>query len=203
MGLLKQCAQGSGEKQLYLWSASTTGKTHLLQASCQYAAAHNYASCYLPLAQLHSYGVEILQGLAKLALVAIDDIQLVVGQAEWERALFSLINEVRSSQTRLLIAANANIADMNWQLADLSSRLAWGPIFEVRELVDEDKLLLLQQRAEQRGLQMPDEVATYLLSRYPRDMRSLSELFATLDRASLAEQRRLTIPFVKSVLEKD
>jgi DnaA family protein len=58
-------------------------------------------------------------------------------------------------------------------------------------------------RARGRGLELPDETAQFLLRRFPRDLPTLFALFDTLDTASLIEQRRLTIPFVKSVLDNN
>ena len=47
---------------------------------------------------------------------------------------------------------------------------------------------------------MSNDVADYLLRRCPRDMDSLFNLLNRLDQASLAAQRRLTIPFVRDLL---
>jgi DnaA family protein len=85
-------------------------------------------------------------------------------------------------------------------LPDLVSRLGWGPVFQLSALTDIEKRGALQLRAHRRGLEMGDEVADYLLKRCPRDMDSLFNLLNRLDHASLAAQRRLTIPFVRQLL---
>ncbi|MGW8310551.1 MAG: HdaA/DnaA family protein, partial [Thiogranum sp.] len=56
-------------------------------------------------------------------------------------------------------------------------------------------------RAEQRGFELPEDTGRYLLRRLPRDLPALMKLLERLDTASLAAQRKLTVPFVKSVLE--
>ena len=58
-----------------------------------------------------------------------------------------------------------------------------------------------QLRAKLRGLEMPAETARYLQRRFPRDMRTLCEIFDTLDDAAFAAQRRLTVPFIRDVIE--
>ena len=73
-------------------------------------------------------------------------------------------------------------------------------VFQLRELAEEDKLHALQLRASRRGLQMPDEVAAFILNRGTRSMNALFELLERLDQASLQAQRKLTIPFLKEVL---
>ena len=92
------------------------------------------------------------------------------------------------------------IRDSGLTLPDLSSRLAWGVVFQLQNLDDQDKQQMLQLRAALRGLQLPDEVARYILSRGARGMGELFTALERLDQASLQAQHRLTIPFVKRVM---
>jgi DnaA family protein len=87
-------------------------------------------------------------------------------------------------------------------LADLASRLGWGVTYSLKPLGEDDVLKALTSRAAARGLELPEETAQFLLRRFPRDLSSLFVLLDALDVASLVEQRRLTIPFVKSVLDQ-
>ena len=63
-----------------------------------------------------------------------------------------------------------------------------------------DRAAALQLRAGHRGLDLPDETALYLLRRMPRDMASLYALLDRLDLEALRAKRRLTVPFVRDVL---
>jgi DnaA family protein len=71
----------------------------------------------------------------------------------------------------------------------------------MQPLSDAQKLEAVRLRAQHRGLEMPEDVARYILSRYPRDLRSLFDLLDRIDEASLAEQRRVTIPFLRHLEE--
>lgn len=199
-GLLKQAAQGRGESQLYCWSEAGLGKSHLLQAACRFAVEQKRRAAYLPLAQLAPHSPAMLENLEFMDLICVDDVEAIAARAEWEQALFSLINRCRARSCRLVFAAARNIQDLGLRLADLASRLAWGPVFQLRPLPDEGKLRVLQQRAQARGMELPDSAGQYLLTHYPRELRLLCEKLDMLDRASLVEQRKLTIPFIKSVL---
>ncbi len=192
------------EKQVYLWGAHNTGKTHLLQALCQYHAdAHankNIKLSYLPLKQLIDFSPEIFQGQETMDICCIDDVQLLQKKADWQEALFDLINRVRASETRLIFSANQPPAEISIELKDLISRLQWGPVFKLNELSDSEKCMALQQRAQCRGFDLDDKVATYLLNNCNREIADLFSVLDTLDKAQLQQHRRLTIPFVKSVL---
>jgi DnaA family protein len=199
--MLEEIASGRGESQLYIWGNSGLGKTHLLQSTCRAASQVNRRSCYLPLSVMLQNGPGILQGLDNLDLIALDDLDRVITEDRWQNEVFSLINHCRTASVTLVFAARVNINGLNIQLADLKSRLAWGPVFEIRELDDESKKKVLKARAGQRNLELNDDAVNYMLSRYSRSMQQLCLLLERLDKASLSAQRRLTVPFIKSVLE--
>jgi len=100
---------------------------------------------------------------------------------------------------KLLITSNAAPKQVPFILPDLISRLEWGQVYQLKELSDEDKLYALQLRALLRGFKLPTDVGLFLLKRVDRDMKTLSNLLDKLDKVTIAEQRKLTIPFIKSV----
>jgi DnaA family protein len=100
----------------------------------------------------------------------------------------------------MVFSADRGPAALALALPDLRSRLSWGLTLVVQGLDDNGRLELLHALAARRALKMPEEVARYLLDRSPRHTRDLIAIVERLDRASLAEQRRLTVPFVRDSL---
>jgi DnaA family protein len=84
-------------------------------------------------------------------------------------------------------------------LADLRSRLQLSVVFEVQPLDEAGRLEVLLQRAHQRGIELKDDVAAYIMARSPRGMLDLLSVLDRLDMLSLAEKRRVTIPFIRSI----
>ena len=198
--ILQNIFSNDGEQQVFIYSSEGMGKSHLLQATCQLASVNQLTATYLPLDQMPGVSTEILEGVDQLDLVAIDGLDAVLGNDEWEQALFSLINRARTSPVRIVFASENNPTELELNLPDLRSRLTWGPVFQIKSLTDDEKRNALQSRAATRGLELPANVANYLLENYPRDLFVLYENMDRLDQASLVQQRRLTIPFVKQVL---
>jgi DnaA-homolog protein len=189
---------------LWLWGASGSGKTHLLQAVCAAAGspADGTPAAYFPLARSLALPPEALAGFERTRVLCVDDVDAVAGDSAWEKALFRLFNEAAELHTRLIFAATVPPRQPDWCLADWRSRAAACVVYQVRELDDDGRIEALRLRAAQRGLQLPYETSQYLLKRMPRDLRSLFDILDELDEASLVAQRRLTIPFIRDALEK-
>jgi DnaA family protein len=181
----------------WLWGAPATGKTHLLQAVCEAAGDR---AAYMPLSMIAAAGPGILEGLSSRELVCIDDIDRVAGQPEWELALFDLCNQMVDAGSQLLVSAASTPRECPIELADLRSRLARLPVFQIHALGEDERVSAMQLRSRHRGLELPNDTARYLLKRSRRDMASLYELLDKLDGEALRAKRRLTIPFVRDVL---
>jgi DnaA-homolog protein len=191
---------GNGERLMHLWGSSGCGKSHLLQACCQ-AVTTMQSAIYLPLKQLLEWGPQILEGLDEQHWISIDDLDVVAGDVAWEEALFHLYNRIRDNgKTSLLISSQLPPASIPIRLPDLQSRLSWGLVIHLCELKDKDKISTLIRHAKNRGLELPLSVGRFLINRCGRNMHDLDLLLNRLDKASLIAQRKITIPFVKSVL---
>lgn len=197
---VRQCVAAPGAVTLFLAGPAGSGKTHLLQAACRAAQAQGVQAAYVPLAERAALSPALLEGLEDYALVAVDDLDAVAGDGAWEEALFHLYNRLREAGGRLLGAALAPPEQSGLRLPDLRSRLAWGALYVLQLPDDATRLQILTRRARDRGLELPAEVGRFLLHRCPRDLPALLALLERLDRAALAAQRRLTIPFVREVL---
>lgn len=191
-----------GERFIFLWGSSGCGLSHLLQAACHRASALQLSSQYLPLSELAGFDAHaLLDGLEHLDLICLDGVQHVMGQQDWDRALFNLYNRLREQgHCRLLVTANCAPRDLDDSLPDLVSRLGWGTTYRLLPLTDAEKIQALAQRALARGLEIQEDALQFLAARISRDTHQLFALLDYLDEHSLAHQRKLTIPFIKQAL---
>ena len=193
---LAQCRLGVME-QLYIWGEAGSGRSLLLQSFCAEAAD----AILLPMRQVVFMPPEMLEGLESNAFVVLDDIDAIVGWPAWEEALFNLYNRLRASGGRLLVSATQAPQALNLGLPDLASRLASMAVYRLPAPDDALREQFLQQAVEQRSWTLEPEVSRYLLERGPRRLGSFLQLIDRIDAAALREQRALTVPLVRSVLE--
>jgi DnaA family protein len=198
---LRQLVRETGQASLWVLGAPGVGKTHLLQASCALAGQRGLTSAYLPLASSKDLVPGLLGGLEQVDFVALDDVDSIAGQPAWEQALFTLYNELLELGGRLACSAQMPPAGVGFALPDLASRLSACVVHRLQPLAERDQGLALRRRAAHRGLELPDETLSYLTRRAPRDFAALCRLLDELDTEALAAQRRLTVPFVRQVLE--
>lgn len=192
----------------YIWGGKSSGKSHLLKAVSNHYLLNQQTSSYIPLEKSQYFSPMVLDNAEQLDVICLDNIQIVAGNEEWELAIFNLFNLIREQQslfgnghkTLLLISADCPPHQLQINLPDLRSRLTWGEVYQLNDLSDDQKRIILQRNAYQKGMELSDEVANFLLKRLDRDLQTLSTELDRLDRASLQAQRKLTVPFVKEIL---
>ncbi|NJN46293.1 MAG: DnaA regulatory inactivator Hda [Candidatus Competibacteraceae bacterium] len=199
---LRRLSGSPWEPHIYLWGAAGSGKSHLLQAICHTVGEHGTGAVYLPLQTIAQFPCAVLDGLENLALVCIDDVQCIAGRDDWELALRNLFERVQGTQGSLVITGTAIPHELDLHLPQLTSRLTGCLSLTLKPLNEADVLQALRLRATPRGLILTPEVERYLLRHYGQPLERLFEALEILDRASLAAQRKLTVPFISHTLKK-
>jgi DnaA family protein len=178
------------------------GKSHLLFSLCHKAQSAQIDAVYLNFKEKGEFTTAVLDGLEHSQLICLDDAEALSGSMEWQVAVFDLLNRVKEQgKSHVVVCANSGPKSLDLQLPDLASRFAWGVSYNLQGLNDEERCIALLTRARQRGLNMPQKVALYLVNHWQRDMPALMSTLDKLDELSLQQQRKLTIPFVKQALE--
>ena len=196
-------AVATGERRDAIWLAGGigVGKTHLLQAACTAAGAAGRRAIYVPLGRHSELSPGLLGDLDALDLVALDAVDSVARNRDWETALFGVLTP-RSAETASLLFASRDVpAKVAFDLPDLASRAAGMIVYRLVGLSDEAQIGALLRHAEQRGVGLDRAAAEFLAHRVARDMSTLCHWLDRLDAASLAAKRQITIPLIRAVLQ--
>ena len=203
MASVRGMARCGGMSCLYLWGGAGTGKSHLLHAACEAAAAAGRRVVYVPLGDHVRGPPDPLADLDAFSLVCLDDVQHIAARPDWEETVFDLYQRLLVKGSGLLVAATCSPKRLGLALPDLSSRFGADLVLRLQPLDDGERKEVLRLHARQRGLNLRPEVADFILSRHRRDLHALVALIERLDEAALAAQRALTLPFVREVMARE
>lgn len=192
--------QGNSLQSIVVCGDEDTGKSHLLQGVCHQAEQQHRQAVCVSMKEVLPLGPDAIGGLELNELVCLDDLDTVAGLPEWEEAVFHLYNRVNDRDGQIVTSLSDLPARVPFALPDLVSRLRHGLLIQLGINRDDDRLRILIARAEQRGLVLSGDVAGFILKRAPRRLAYLLAVLDQLDDKSLKAQKRLTIPFVKSVM---
>lgn len=185
------------ETVMFLWGKTGAGKSHLLRSACTLAhSLDREAVCVsaLDLADLTRPG--------ELSLLCVDDVHSIAGDSQLERALFACFEELRAAGAQLLVSARQPPAAVEFELADLQSRLMWGPVLRLDPLDDDGLRMHFRAHADRFDLRLSQDVVEYVVRHCPRDAGYLEALAAALHRRSLAEKRHVSVPMVSSLVRE-
>ena len=189
---------------LYWWGAMGSGRTHLLSALNNAAAQLHLQHFSLQANEPVSWvsledKLPLFLSQARATIITVDDVDQL--DERLSAALFRILNLVHGSRNlHVFMAGNSPPAGLQLR-EDLRTRLAWGLVFQVQPLSDEEKMQALQQAATERGLNLSPEVLPWLLQRFYRDMPNLMALLDALDAYSLEMKRAVTLPLVRELLQ--
>jgi DnaA family protein len=187
VALLCRLAEGTAaERIVYLWGEPGSGRSHLLQALAASPGAWRWQPGEPP---------------ERAGLALADDVECLDDAAQV--ALFKRLNAVRARADAACVAAGSLPPAQLRLREDLRTRLAWGLVYQLHPLADEDKAAALRAQAEARGLAVGGEVIDYLLTHLPRDMRTLAAALDALDGYALARKRPLNVPLIRQWLAAD
>lgn len=200
---LFKLASGQHPSVAYVWGQAQVGLSHLLAACAGRARQLGLPVTEISLAD-HPSWVAQLSDLAPRAggLVLMDGLEQIAGDPSAEQQIFHAYNRSHDAGCTLVFASHNSPADPGIALPDLRSRLLAGVTFHIKPLTDEDKVKALQLQAHRLGMSLGTDCAHYMVNHAPRGLSPLFALLNNLDKETLIQQRRITIPLIKQILAK-
>lgn len=194
-------AYSSGFSATWMHGAEGAGKSHLLHAAVHLQQGYGVRCLVIDTTMDRIPALsEVFTDTAGV-VVAIDDVSRFIGNRAAETALYALWQVLAAQGGQLLMTDLHSPLALEYVLPDLASRLRSAQVFEVKALDENGVRQLLQRRLRDRGLKLGRPVLDYWLTRRNRSINALLVDLERLDAAAWQAQHRLTIPFLKSVLE--
>jgi DnaA family protein len=198
---LQQRVSSENFYEIVIDGIAGSGKSFLMQSICNELGAANKRFAYVPMSKAIKLDVEILQNLASLDVVCIDDLQLVKSQKEWETAIFHLINECQQARCSLIFSVSSNASiDELVILPDLLSRFKRMEHMKLKAVGDEDLREALIFVSQSLDINLEFTELDFLLKHHEREFSGLVKNIILLDQRAGALKRKITIPLIKETL---
>ena len=180
--LLRDLAISNRTNIVFIRGNHSSGKTHLC------LAVNNSTNKSIFILNRKNILSASFQDILKNDSLIIDDIDF-------------LINEFILMKKSIIITSTEKLNNINCTIPDLVSRLKWDQILEIPELNDDDKIKVLQKNAYERGWNLTPKVCDYIMNHYKRDLYFLCNCVKFIDETSLSLKKKITIPFIKKIIE--
>ncbi len=180
---------------VYLWGASGTGKTRLLQALAALRQGEGERVGWFDPDDALPWALD-----ESWSLVVVDRCEAL--DADRQQAAFALFVEAGSQGVQWAAAGRLPPVDLPLR-DDLRTRLGWGHVFALQPLSEGETRAALRREADRRGILLTDDVIDYLLTRFERDLKFLMRLLDRLGEYALSEHRYVTVPLLKKMLVEE
>jgi len=181
--------------EIYVYGATGSGKTHLLQGVIFSAIEQRKKAVFIDCAdEIPDYLVEIV---ADLDWLSIDNIDFI-GEAQ-QHMLFDLYNRARQSNVNIIVGGPSVPSELD-MMKDVKTRLNLATVFQLEALNDEQTKEALNNQMSERNMIIDEKVYSYLFKHYSRDISQLLEAINLLDEASMQAKQSISIPLAKKIL---
>ena len=181
------------DNRIYLWGPSAVGKTHILIATIK-----KFLNLNKEVIDLSLIDENDTFNLGTIDLFFLDDIERADDKIQ--NNLFNIFNMSENENATIFITGSLPPNQMLLR-PDLRTRLSQCLVLNLKELEDEEKKDVLLKRSYFMGINLKLEIIDYLVKNYNRNMHELIKLIEKIDKESIIQKKRITIPFIKSFME--
>ncbi|HEV8635499.1 MAG TPA: chromosomal replication initiator protein DnaA [Chloroflexota bacterium] len=174
---------------LFIHGGVGLGKTHLLQAIAQTAAAKGLKVLYVTCEQFTNDLIDAIQRRQTDAfrtayrsndVLLIDDIQFLAGKESTQDEFFHTFNELHGAQGQIVISSDRPPRAIATLEQRLTSRFEWGLIVDIQPPDLETRTAILRARAVRQPIPVPADVIALLAARIQRNVRELEGALTTV-----------------------
>ena len=177
---------GQTYNPLFIYGGVGLGKTHLLHAIGHKCQQDGYTVCYI---SSETFTNDLVQSIRKKTMdqfreryrtpdvLMIDDIQFIAGKESTQEELFHTFNELHSQGKQVIISSDRPPKAMATLEERLQSRFEWGLMADVQLPDVETRKAILQTKAEESGIDLPEPVLDFIAQHIRNSIRELEGAF--------------------------
>ncbi|MBI5892545.1 MAG: chromosomal replication initiator protein DnaA [Deltaproteobacteria bacterium] len=197
---------------LFLYSGAGLGKTHLLQgignmvihnnpsARVYYYTSERFMNEFINSVR-HEKMTDFKNKFRNADLLLIDDVQFWAGKEGTQEEFFHTFNALYESHRQIVLSSDRFPKDISGLDDRLRSRFAWGLIADIQPPNIEVKIAILKKKAEEHGIVLSDDVASYLASASGTNVRELEGYLIRIGAVSSLSGKDITLNMAKETLK--
>ncbi len=197
---------------LFLYGGVGLGKTHLMHAvawnikkrnpkkNVVYLTAEKFMYQFIKALRFKNI-MSFKEQFRSVDVLMIDDVQFIIGKDNTQEEFFHTFNTLIDKKRQIIISADKSPADLDGLEDRLKSRLGWGLVADIHPLTYELRLGILQAKAEQKSLQLRQEVMEFLANKITNNVREMEGALNRLAVHASIQDSEISVDLVKDVLK--
>ncbi len=197
---------------LFIHGGVGMGKTHLMHAIGRELLDH-YASMRIVYTSSERFMNEMVTSIRSNRMPAfrkhyrsadvllVDDIQILGGKDGTQEEFFHTFNELYENEKQIVISSDSAPKHTPGLVERLRSRFEWGLMVDIQPPDLETKMAILDKKAENEGVNLPDEVRVYIATKTKSNVRELEGALVKLIAYTSVTGTPITLPMAQQVLK--
>mgnify|MGYP001325293549 FL=1 len=197
---------------LFLYGGVGLGKTHLMHAvawnikkrnpkkNVVYLTAEKFMYQFIKALRFKNI-MSFKEQFRSIDVLMIDDVQFIIGKDNTQEEFFHTFNTLIDKKRQIIISADKSPADLDGLEDRLKSRLGWGLVADIHPLTYELRLGILQAKAEQKSLNLKQEVMEFLANKITNNVREMEGALNRLAVHASIQDSEISVDLVKDVLK--
>lgn len=202
---------GSGYNPLFIYGGTGLGKTHLMhavgnqigqrnhQAKVVYLHSERFVADMIKALQ-HNTIDEFKRFYRSVDALLIDDIQFFAGKERSQEEFFHTFNTLLENQQQVILTCDRYPKEVDGLEERLKSRFGWGLTVAIEPPELETRVAILMSKAQQMGIELPDEVAFFVAKRIRSNVRELEGALRRVSANAHFTGRAITLDFARETL---
>ena len=196
---------------LFLYGGVGLGKTHLMHAiawemrarypqrKIAYLSAEKFMYRFVN-ALRHQDMMSFKEQFRSVDMLMIDDVQFIAGKDSTQEEFFHTFNALVEDGRQVVLSADKSPTDLQGMEERLRSRLGWGMVADIHPANYEVRLGILQSRADNCGVDVPDKVLEFLAHQITTNIRELEGAFNRILAGANLFGREITVESARETL---
>ena len=204
---------GKAYNPLFLYGGTGLGKTHLLHAVGQhvvsskkgakvsYVSSEKFTNEYIAAIQENQL-VKFRKKYRQTDVLLIDDIQFLAGKERIQEEFFHTFNALHEANKQVVLTCDRPASEIQNLEHRLVSRFEWGLVTDLQPPDVETRLAILRNKVKTMGVEIPEDVLTFLANRIRTNIRRLEGALIRVASYAHLTGKQLTNDVVENLLRE-